>query len=79
MLTSMMNRRGSRNIFKNDINKNVTSDIDHILPKEVYTVITPEWKEFWNSMPAKEKALILASARDKPKPKAPFTTKVNKS
>ena len=43
-LTRMMSTRGSRNRFKNDSNKNLTPDKDHIMPKESCAALTPESK-----------------------------------
>ena len=79
MLTNIMSRREIRNRFKNESNKKITSDKDHIIPKESCAVRTPKSKEFWNSIPAIEKDSLLGSARDKPKHKPPFSRKENKS
>ena len=50
-----MRRRGSKNRFNSDINKNETTDKDHMIPKEAHTDLTPESKEFWICTPTKEK------------------------
>ena len=60
-------------------------DKDHMIPKECCAFITPETKDFWNSIPYREKSSILRSVRDNPKhhpvltTKPSFTRKVSKA
>ena len=69
LMANIMNRRGSNNKFNGNGNKHAFFDKDNVILKEYYVALTPETKEFWNSIPNKEKASILRSSRNKPKPK----------
>ena len=80
-----MSRKCDNNKLNRKGNKRASFDKDHVITKEDYTGLTPITKEFWTYAPNKEKAFILSSVRDKPKPqpvftdKPPFTRKVSNS
>ena len=57
-MANIMSRTGSINKFNKNNNKNLFFENDHIMPKEDYTTLSPEIKDFWNSIPNKEKASI---------------------
>ena len=74
-----MNRRGKYNKCNNNVNENVSFDKDHIILKEACAALTPELKEFWNSMHNKYKASTLEIEREIPKHKPPFAIKSSNS
>ena len=45
-----------------------------MIPTEDCAALSPETREFWNSITNKEKSSILRSTRDNPKPKPTFPT-----
>ena len=50
-----------------------------MIPNKVHANLTHGSKDAWNFIPHKEKASVFGSARNKPKHKPPFVSKVNKS
>ena len=56
LIVNMMSRSGNNNKLNGNVHENTSFDKDHVIPKEDCTSLTPETKEFYNSIPNRDKS-----------------------
>ena len=77
-MTNTIIKRGDGNKFNDKGDEYLYFDKYRMIPKENFTALTPETRQFQDSISIREKAYIFSSVRCKPKSHPPFTIKANK-
>ena len=78
LIANTISKRGDGNKLNDKGDEYSYFDEYRMIPKENFTALTPETKQFWDSIPIREKSYIFSSVRCKPKSQPPFTIKAKK-